>query len=192
MTAIMNSRVQGAEGVRNEYAVIGATELAEVNSKTVNDIFLSTIAKDVNEFTAQQAQDLFAVADQCPLLGGNAVFQARALYYLIDAEQDFDDPALCLEHGLITKRREQAAQGAVSIVPNPAGDEAALVLTQPLDVPGSLSFYNALGTEVMRVRIPDGELRLVLSIAGLAPGIYHYCARGVIDRLGEGKLSIVR
>lgn len=142
--------------------------------------------------TAQQAQDLLAVADQCPLVGGNAVYQARALYYQIDPLQDFDDPALCLHHGLVTKSLKRPTVTGLSVVPNPAMDEATLVLIEALAAPGQLVFYNALGGEVLRMRVPEEQQRTSLSTAQLAPGVYHYRVLTGDVELGMGKLSIVR
>ncbi|MCB9165666.1 MAG: hypothetical protein H6592_14725 [Flavobacteriales bacterium] len=187
-----NTRALSAESVKNTNAAIGATELTETNYKTVHAIYLSTVAKDVEGFTAQQAQDLLAVADQCPLVGGNAVFQARALYYAIDPEQEFDDPALCLQHGLVTKSLKQPVVNALSMVPNPAMDEVTLVLTAALEEAGTLLICNAQGAEVLRLRVPKDQQRTAVSVATLAPGVYHYRVLGVTGDLGAGKLSIVR
>ncbi|HOZ41524.1 MAG TPA: hypothetical protein PLL25_12015 [Flavobacteriales bacterium] len=187
-----NTRALSAESVKNTNAAIGATELTETNYKTVNAIYLSTVAKDVEGFTAQQAQDLLAVADQCPLIGGNAVFQARALYYAIDPEQEFDDPALCLQHGLVTKSLKQPVVNALNMVPNPAMDEVTLVLTSALEEAGTLLICNAQGAEVLRLRVPKDQQRTAVSVATLAHGVYHYRVLGVTGDLGAGKLSIVR
>jgi hypothetical protein len=188
----MNSRVQNAEGVKNDYAMIGATELAESNSKSVNEIFLSTIAKANDEFSAQQAQDLFTVANQCPLIGGNAVFTARAIYYLLDSEQDFDDPALCLQHGLVTKSQEAMDAMRVSMVPNPADNSATLLLSAPLNEAGILLIYDALGAEVSRVRVLAEQQRVLVNTGTLATGLYHFTVSAGATFIGMGKVSIAR
>ena len=130
----------------------------------------------------------------CSLLtiGGNAVFQARALYYAIDPEQEFDDPALCLQHGLVTKSLKQPVVNALNMVPNPAMDEVTLVLTAALEEVGTLLFYNAQGAEVLRMNVPKDQQRTALSTAELAPGVYHYRVLSAAGDLGTGKLSIVR
>ncbi|MCC6575706.1 MAG: hypothetical protein IT228_00025, partial [Flavobacteriales bacterium] len=48
------------------------SELIEANEKAVNEVYLATIGKDVDGFTTTQANDLFAIANQCPMVGGNA------------------------------------------------------------------------------------------------------------------------
>lgn len=185
-----NSTVLSAEGVKNTNAMLGATELTETNSKTVYEIYLNTVAKDVDGFTAEQADDLFNVANQCPLVGGNAVFQARALYYLVDPEQEFDDPLLCLQQGLITKSMKVPTANAVSMVPNPADDDATLVLTTPLEEGGQLLMTNSMGSVVLSIRIPADQLRTAVHVNTLATGIYHYSVRTVSGELGQGKLNV--
>lgn len=192
LTIAANSSILNAESVKNANNAIGTSELVEANEKVVNKVYLETIAQNADGFTVQEEQDLFAVANQCPLVGGNAVFRARALYYLVDPEQDFDDPSLCLQHGLITKSVKRPEVHGLNIVPNPAMDEATLLLTEPLNEVGSLVFYSALGEEVLHLRIPAEQQRLPVSTASLAPGMYHYRVYNARGELGDGKLSIVR
>jgi hypothetical protein len=166
--------------------------LIETNEKAVNEVYLATVGKDVDSFTSIQADDLFAIANQCPMVGGNAVFKARSLYWLIDDSYDFDDQALCLQHGILVKSLTALPINAVTVVPNPAVDEATLVLDRELDEPGSFVVYDAVGAEVMRQVVPIEMPRLAFSTASLAPALYHYQVRGPSGVIGVGKLTIVR
>ncbi len=181
-----------AESVSATNAMVQAGELIKANHKTVNHVYLNTVAQDIEEFTTQQAEDLFAVANQCPLTGGNAVFRARSLYTLIDDEQEYDDSALCLQEGLITKRLPETAPLVCSIIPNPAHDQATLVLPAPLAEPASLLFTNALGAEVMWLQVPADQVRTAFDTQGLASGIYHYTLFNSAGALGTGRLAIDR
>ena len=189
---MMSTNSGRLNNVKAVNAALGTSELIETNQKQVNEIYLATIAKDVKEFTTEQAVDLFAIADQCPMVGGNAVYRARALYSLIDEEQVYDDEALCLGHGIIVKRLMETVQSTLSVIPNPATDEATLVLTRTLDEPGMFILYDAIGAEVMRYVVPPDMLRVAFSISSLAPALYHYQVRGVSGVIGGGKLSVVR
>lgn len=186
------TKVLTAEGVKTANAGIATSELIETNEKAVNEAYLATVGKDVDSFTTTQADDLFAIANQCPMLGGNAVFKARSLYWLIDDSYDFDDQALCLQHGIMVKSLAAQPINAVTVVPNPAVDEATLVLDRELDEPGSFVVYDAVGAEVMRQVVPIEMPRLAFSTASLAPALYHYQVRGPSGVIGVGKLTIVR
>lgn len=186
------SKVLTADSVQTANAVIGSSELIEANEKAVNDIYLATTGKDVDGFTGTQAADLFAIANQCPMLGGNAVFKARSLYWLIDDSYAFDDQLICLPFGIVVKNVVEQQANAVSIVPNPANDEATLVLDQPLDEPGFFVAYNAMAKEVMRLTVPAETTRVVFSTSGLAPTVYQYRVQSRTGAIGNGKLTIVR
>ena len=173
-------------------SAIGTTELIEANRKMLDEIYLSTLGKDIDTFTVAQADELFAIANQCPMLGGNAVYTARSLYRLIDDRYEYNDQLLCLPHGIIVKSIRQQDAMALSIVPNPARDNATLVLDQGLDGPGALLLYNMVGQEVFRKAIPMELARMEFSTASLAPGLYQYRVEGGGAMLGHGKLTIVR
>lgn len=158
----------------------------------VNEIYLSTVGKDVDTFTSDQVTALFDVASQCPMLGGNAVFKARTLYWLIDDTYDFDDALICLPYGIIVKSMAASELNAVAVVPNPAMDAATLVLSKQLDSPGIFVVFDAIGAEVMRHTVPSETPRSSFSTASLASALYHYQVRGPSGIIGEGKLAIVR
>jgi hypothetical protein len=173
-------------------ASIPTSELIEANEKSVNDIFLATIGKDVDTFSSTQADDLFTIANQCPMVGGNAVFRARALYTLIDDAQQYDDELLCLQHGIIVKSLQQENVASLSVIPNPAMDEATLLLSEALNGTAVFIVYDAVGAEVLRHNLPIETPRYAFSTATLAPGMYHYKVLSAAGVFGDGKLTIVR
>jgi hypothetical protein len=186
------SKVLTADGVKAANASVTTSELIEANEKVVNEIYLATVGKDVDAFTSDQASELFDIANQCPMVGGNAVFKARSLYWLIDDTYDFDDALLCLPHGIIVKSLMEHQANAVSVIPNPAGDEATLVLDRTLDEPGVFVVFDALGSEVMRSVVPLEMPRMTINTSSLAPALYHYQVRGPSGIIGDGKITIVR
>lgn len=171
---------------------ISTTELIEANRKMVDEIYLTTIAKDVDTFTVVQASELFTIANQCPMLGGNAVYTARALYRLIDEMVEYDDQLLCLPHGIIVKSIRQQQPTAMILLPNPAKDEVTLWLEQGLDGPGEFVVYNTLGAEVLRLLLEAHAEQHTLGTTSLAPALYHYQVRSPAGVMGTGKLIIVR
>lgn len=196
ITAELRSKAEekaiGAGAARAANAAVQASELIEDNLKQVNELYLATIAVDTGGFTPTQAGALLAIAAQCPMIGGNAVFKARALYGLIDPAQEYDDALLCQPFGIDVKRFAGADQNEIVVVPNPAGEEAALVLSRALYEPGRLLVYNALGAEVLRVVIPAEVKRATFATSCLAPGLYQYKMVVQTGALGNGKLTIVR
>ena len=72
--------------------------------KMINEIYLSTVAKDVLEFTNDQIQDLYAIASQCTLAGGQAVYRARSLYALADKNTFFNNFTVCEAAGYAMRK----------------------------------------------------------------------------------------
>ncbi len=192
MQVATDSKVLTAEGLKVANSIIGVTELTETNRKVVDGIYLSTIGKDIDTFTVAQSNDLFTIANQCPMLGGNAVYTARALYRLIDETYAFDDQLLCLPHGILVKRLVATEPNGLAVVPNPTRDQAVLVLGKPLNRPGTLLLFNAMGQEILREAIPSELTHLEFSTVRLAPGPYQYRVEAGDALLGYGKLTIVR
>ena len=141
-------------------------------------------------FDAAQASTLLSIAEQCPLLGGNPVYQARSLYSLIDEEADFDDALLCAEAGYVVKSMEQPAP-SIRAYPNPNRtgqlffevlglDAAEQVLTAIL--------YDVQGRPVAEQQIngPKGGM----DVSRLAQGLYHWTVQLNDQRLGHGKVTI--
>ena len=192
MQLARDTKVLTAENVRAANSALGATELTETNAKEVNEVYLATIGTEVDGFSTEQATTLFDIANQCPMVGGNAVFRARALYSLIDDDQQYDDELLCLQQGIVVKSLKQPAYATLNVIPNPASNEATLVLTEPLSDPGVFVVFDALGAEVLRYTVPVETLRYTMNTEALAPALYHYQVRGPSGLWGHGKLTIVR
>ncbi|MBK9176132.1 MAG: right-handed parallel beta-helix repeat-containing protein [Flavobacteriales bacterium] len=185
-------KISAADGVQASNGAVYTSELIEENQKEVNEIYLATVGKDVDTFTSGQAATLFDIANQCPMLGGNAVFKARALFWLIDDSYGFDDQLLCLPYGVIVKSLFDQHVNALNVVPNPASDEASLILVHETAEPAYLTLYNAVGSESLRVLVPKGTVSHAFSTACMATGLYHYQLLSGDGLVGHGKLTIVR
>ena len=186
------TKVLTAESIKAANTNVGTTKLIESNEKQVNEIYLSTVGKEVDTFTVDQTNTLFFIANQCPMVGGNSVYRARSLYRLIDDEQQFDDPQLCLQHGIIVKSLVARETNTIGVVPNPARDGATLVLGEPLEEGGVFILFNSVGVEVMRLDVPAKEPRMSFGTSRLATGVYHYRVLSPMGLVGNGRLSIVR
>ncbi|MBL7939571.1 MAG: hypothetical protein JNL43_09445 [Flavobacteriales bacterium] len=181
-----------ADNVKAANNGVGTTELIETNEKQVKEIYLSTVAKEVDSFTNAEATALLAIANQCPMAGGNAVYRARSLYALIDDDVEYNDASLCLQHGIIYKSLEPAATAQVSIQPNPACDAATLLYTMAADTYGTLIIYDALGKVAQRHSLSADRERYQFSVAALHQGAYHYVVSSGAEQIGTGRLVIVR
>jgi hypothetical protein len=191
-TASASFRALSNKAVRTTNTGIATNELIEQNERTANDIYLNTIAKDVNAFTPAQATTLYAIAIQCPMAGGQAVYRARAMYALIADEQDYDNASACLPFGIVFRGLEHVSGTEVALIPNPASDEVTLICPMGPDERGTLVLFDAVGQEVFSHPLGSDAERHVIALGRLATGPYHYVVYSVRGKLGEGKLTIVR
>ncbi|MCB0581204.1 MAG: hypothetical protein KDD10_18075 [Phaeodactylibacter sp.] len=91
MEAIQLYREDFLDQAETDNSAISASEVFEVTEQDVNALFLETVAIGTDTFTETQITALLAIADQCPLAGGDAVFKARSLYSLIDPLVKYED-----------------------------------------------------------------------------------------------------
>ncbi len=108
---------------------ISPNNTPSANQKLVNDIYLHTLAQGISSLNTSQANDLLAIAGQCPNTGGQAVIRARALYNIF-IPQHFDNSA-CSNQGLQLATPDLNASieaGLAFIKPNPSGGIIELII----------------------------------------------------------------
>ena len=194
-TAIANldaARDLEAQLLESETGSIASNELIEQNAKAVNQVYLNTIGRsgeDV-EFDVGQAATLIAIANQCPLVGGNPVYQARSLYSLIDDKTEFDDALICAADGYVVKSFDGQVQ-LVNVYPNPNRTGQLFFETSGLE--DEAAFYSIVlcdiqGRPVMRQTM-SGQIGSLL-VSSLAQGLYRwsFSAEGVT--IDQGKVII--
>lgn len=165
-------------------------ELIEQNAIGVNDSYLSTIGstgKDLS-FDASQVALLYSIANQCPLLGGNPVYQARSLYALIDPEADFDDALACVLEGYVVKNEEQNDEISITVYPNPTRGSEVYVVVRGLkqaDRTFTIQVVDLRGLLVMEHRFTGANS--VLDVNILAQGSYQWSVQQEGVRIAQGK-----
>ena len=177
-------RTLTAEGVRG---------LIEQNAKAVNEIYLNTIAVTGKNLTfdAAQAATLWDIASQCPLLGGNPVYQARSLYTMIAVDVDFDDALICVAAGFAVKDAE-ALVPQITVYPNPNRDGylnfSVAGLDDTKEHKGTITLFDAQGQEVGRQ--PFNSSRAQMDVSRLAQGVYQWTVHVDGTRSGQGQVTI--
>lgn len=103
-----------------------ANNMLQSNRKSVLQIYLEIAAVDATQLTAGQFDTISAIAHQCPLAGGNAVYMARSLYQL-NGQKRFNDLELC---NLPIERSADVPVAAVNTTvllwPNPASGQVQI------------------------------------------------------------------
>ena len=96
--AAMQETITGrATDLITGYDTVTATLDYEENEVATKIIYLSTVAQGNWQDVEDYSSELYAVALQCPLEKGNAVYQARSLYYLINDSLSYEDNNACAD-----------------------------------------------------------------------------------------------
>lgn len=148
----------------------------------------------IDTFTEAQITELWAIADQCPLAGGDAVFKARSLYSLIDPLIKYEDEELCAsepeERPMVVQEAEIAA--SFQLIPNPAKDELWVKLAKPVEDRTQFIVYDTRGRIHLEKNLDTGRAMFIVNTNQVPAGTY-YCmikSQGLIHK--TEKLIIIR
>ncbi len=181
--SVLQARSAAANSIIVDNNAITATDIWEQNEKTVNHIFLNTVAKGI-PFNDTQFNLLMAIAEQCPYQGGTAVFRARALL-----EIEVDDETACSQTEsqalMMPPVNNQAVSTPKSILlyPNPADNTVTVKMLTENEAELELSIYNLYGQTVARHKLQEGTIGYSFDTSMLPQGLY-------LVRVMQGKEAI--
>lgn len=141
---------------------ITVVTVPETNQKAINSISLATIYTGLSAFRNEEYTSLNSIAGQCPLAGGNAVFEARALLAAY-SNIAYDDDALCASGG---KSAIIESASNLELYPNPSNEEVTIkypLLEQDCvlfitDLQGKVVVQQALSKDSNQVSLPTSNL----------------------------------
>lgn len=118
-----HSKPQALTTARSLNSTLGTAEVHEANEKQVNDYVL-TLAELGKLALKNDLPAILAIAEQCPDLGGTAVFRARALAALLGSDLVYDDSKACAEiMGIPGKKLVPITSGTAHVFPNPTNSQ---------------------------------------------------------------------
>lgn len=146
---------------------VNTTLVPDGNHKTVNNIVLSYLLTDT--LASGDLTTLEGIAEQCPLEGGDAVYEARAIVaYLTGAS--FDDEDICAlaeERHQAEKPEKATALSRIVLYPNPT--TGLLTWSGIVDQTVILRIYNSLGQLQMEQDLSGASTQ----IGHLPGGLYQ-------------------
>lgn len=180
--------------VIDDNGILPANEIFENNEKVFNDIYLNTVAKGKLSFTPTQQSDLLNIASQCSLLGGKAVFYARAMYSLI-SDSTFNDRDICLQNGV--EKHAQTTNSTTNehnfrFYPNPAHDQITLLWENSEDADCSLTLMNVLGKVLGTNHFSLLQNSYQVDLTNFASGVYLIQIINHSKKTNLGKIVITR
>jgi hypothetical protein len=119
---ISQERNQKANLILDLNSAVSDADVIEANHKVVNEIAVWLILEGRN-LNSSEVETLLNIAQQCPLTGGDAVFEARGL---LNSRFEFEDEAACIPSEN-QDRGVKLDMGKSVIVPNPAISEIQIL-----------------------------------------------------------------
>ncbi|MBK7572028.1 MAG: T9SS type A sorting domain-containing protein [Bacteroidetes bacterium] len=162
-----------ANALSGNGAVI-TNEVYEINEAKINEIYLNTVAKGVFSFDSYQTNEIVGIMNQCPYIGGNAVYEAHSLYSLIDPDYVWNDYVICALGGISPRLSGGKIDKVFSVYPNPTTGIINLTYEIENDQSGEIIITDALGVKKAVVKIDHNNSEMNINLSDLAPGIYYY------------------
>jgi hypothetical protein len=178
LNTMQSTRSSSANSLSSQNSLLGGSATYQQYERTINAIWLQTIAQGSLNFSSTQVSDLTAIANGCPLSDGEAVLRARAMLQSVSASpMVFDDAALCSpnrpgERNLVQK---SSGETSVQILPNPANDQFTVVyVLDEQSADQTLRIFNTMGQQVLDVHLNSGNGSQNISTTQLPSGTYYY------------------
>ena len=175
MQTIADTRELEIANILADNAAVVTPTLFEDNQKAVNDIFLRTIARGQSDFSQTDLDTLRAIANQCFICGGDAVFLARSLYAKTDSVLVYDDDNLCgsVSQPLMKQKDNNPVQASFTLIPNPAADWLIVEILNENPFNGDMRIFDVSGKEVLAVPLNLEKVSSVpVDISMLHAGMY--------------------
>jgi hypothetical protein len=80
----------------------------------------------------------------------------------------------------------------VLVYPNPARDYVTIEVPQALASGGEWSLYNGVGQRVVLQKMARGAMRVEVALPDVPPGLYFWEMRGGVQKVGSGKLIVLK
>jgi hypothetical protein len=167
--------------LQTDIATVGVTLKPEINEKAISEIYLDVLLNDKTTLTESQQRTVTDIANQCPKVGGDAVFKARTLYQMIESKLFIDDDKNCEQEASLVNNDIETIKANVptktfGIYPNPARDFIQLQ-AENLSENGEWLIINAMGKVAVRYQ----QTKVNADIGDLPMGVYFvsYRSEGV-------------
>lgn len=175
-------RGERAEVLAEKNKTIAPETDFEANEQNVNDLYLHYIVGDFAPLQPERMEQLQSIARQCPFIGGNAVYRARAFWTVLTSEMPhYNDEAACANPpALLMPEQPMGTPSAVrdfTVFPNPAQNYINITLNTAEDVQSTLWVHDVFGRPLFEYALEAGSNAYMLNITDIPDGLYFFRVR---------------
>ncbi len=173
---ILQGNFTAANAINNS---ITPANILEQNQQTINELILKSAMQPDYIYTSGDSSILMSIATQCPLAGGNAVYQARNLLMSVASNViEFEDN--CIDGnsrmGIIDTASNNMDNGLIcKLYPNPNDGNMIFEYSLQSESTGMFVLYDITGRILNKYSLTEGiNNQLKISEVALLNGIYYY------------------
>ena len=155
---------------------------AEENEKAVNAIYLVTWALDTFDFSPEQYEILYAIANEVPLTGGSGVYAARVMLGL-HIDDDYESIGSRMANPDKTNQSAAVADNNIKLMPNPAMNKVDYYNKLNKGETGKVIIYSKIGIEISWRQLQEGVNNFSFDLTRITPGVY------IVETSISGKVS---
>jgi hypothetical protein len=160
--------IANIQNLQNMNFGISDNKIFESNQKLTNAMHLQILAQGLSYLpTESELSRIRAVADQCPLDGGIAVYQARAMMEAFTGEV-FEDKAKCKK---VENRGSTVRLDEVTVAPNPASRVVTVAWGNKQYM--NIKIVDALGKSIYDAPVEQDAETQSIDVADWVNGIYY-------------------
>ncbi len=143
------------------------------NDREIKSIINATIARESTGFSQKELETLKAIAIQCPIEGGNAVYEARSILSVVESI-DYDDFALCRGQKESTESagKSLTQEDIIQVFPNPAKDFITVHFPIVENDKTDLILVNTMGQVQASIKLKEGTGNKDVNVSSFSSGVY--------------------
>ena len=167
--------------------------MIETNQQQFNELYLLRLADESHAYSEIEKEALYGIANQCPLEGGNAVWQARVLIWdLENTPVEFIDNCTTAERrsSTVANKAQENTSGDFNLYPNPNNGE--MILTYHLEESGTMAIYDLTGKRITQYALSSKNNKLNINEHSLQAGVYFYTIAVNNKIVKQDKLVIIK
>ncbi len=178
---------------------IDNTRMQDENEQTINNIYLKILRDGGVALNNEDKDIIVELANECPYIGGTAVYKARTLNAMYSPASMFDDIKLCNNVGVYKTNNTSGNTKGIfdaensylksllpnskipilstnkfNIYPNPASTQITIAYEMKYNEAGLVIIYDIVGRERMKIDLKASVNKIILNVTNLERGIYTY------------------
>ncbi|HNR21038.1 MAG TPA: T9SS type A sorting domain-containing protein [Bacteroidia bacterium] len=168
---IASTKINHAEAKNN---FVNATQVQQSNDKFVNMVNIEYLRNGISDIE-NNLIGLTFIAEQCPNVGGSAVFKARALLDLIVLPLYYDDENVCAQYGYRKANLssiENTLTNQIKIYPNPAANTVSIELIGISSTLLGVEIQDSKGRMIKKENIDYKNSPVEFNISEVVSGFY--------------------